>query len=49
VQGSAAAGGATPVATHSPMAAAEATDIDANRRRGDMSHLSGAGRRMDKH
>jgi hypothetical protein len=40
VQGSAAAGGATPVATQSPIAAADATDIEAIRRRGGMSHLS---------
>ena len=41
VQGSADAGGATPIATHSPIAAADAIDIEAIRRRGDMSHLSG--------
>jgi hypothetical protein len=41
VQGSAVAGGATPIATQSPTAAADATDIDAIRGRGDMSHLSG--------
>ena len=40
VQGSAVARGATPIATQSPMAAADATDIDAIRGRGDMSHLS---------
>ena len=39
VQGSAAAGCATPIATTSPMAAAEATDIDPIRGHGDMSHL----------
>ena len=40
-QGSAIAGGATPTATQSPIAAADAIDIEAIRRRGDMSHLSG--------
>jgi hypothetical protein len=40
VHGSAAAGGATTPATINPTAAAEATDTDAIRRRGDMSHLS---------
>jgi hypothetical protein len=47
VQGSAVAGGATPVAALSPIAVANATDIDAIRGRGDMSHLSRAGRRND--
>jgi hypothetical protein len=42
VHGSAVAGGATPIATLRPIAAADATDIDAIRGRGDMSHLSGA-------
>jgi hypothetical protein len=42
VHGSAVAGGATPVATLSAMAVANATDIDAVRGRGDMSHLSKA-------
>jgi hypothetical protein len=40
VQGSALAGGATPIATQSPTAAIDATDFEAIRRRGDMSHLS---------
>jgi hypothetical protein len=40
VQGSAIAGGATPIAAHSPIVAADATDIEAIRRRGDMTHLS---------
>jgi len=40
VQGSAVAGGATPIDTQSPIAAADATDTEAIRRRGDMSHLS---------
>src|SRR6478752_5385281 len=39
-QGSAVAGGATPIATHNPMAVADAIDIEAIRRRGDMTHLS---------
>jgi hypothetical protein len=38
VQGWANAGGATPITTL--RAVADATDIDAIRRRGDMSHLS---------
>ena len=46
-QGSAVAGGATPIATQSPIAAADAIDIDAIRRRGDMSHLSRGRRRID--
>ncbi len=37
VQGSAVAGGATPIATLSPIAAASATGIDAIRARGDIS------------
>jgi hypothetical protein len=36
VHGSAVAGGATPIATLRPIAAADATDIDAIRGRGDM-------------
>ena len=47
VQGSANAGGATPIATLSPIAAADSTDIDAIRGRGGMSHLSRGGRRVD--
>jgi hypothetical protein len=43
VQGSAVAGGATPIATQSPIAVADATDIEAIRRRGDMSYLSEGG------
>jgi hypothetical protein len=43
VHGSADAGGATPVATQSPIAVADAIDIDAIRRRDDMSHLSDGG------
>ena len=45
--GSAFAGGATPSATLSPMTVSDATDSDAIRGRGDMSHLSRAGRRSD--
>jgi hypothetical protein len=41
VHGSASAGGATPIAMQSAIAVDDATDIDANRKRGDMSHLSG--------
>jgi hypothetical protein len=40
VHGSAVAGGATPIVTMSPMAAADATDTEAMRGRGAMSHLS---------
>src|ERR1700733_7907091 len=46
-QGSAMAGGATPIATLSPRTVIDATDSEAIRGRGDMSHLSGAGRRID--
>lgn len=38
VHGSANAGGATPIATHTTVA--DASDSEAIRRRGDMSHLS---------
>jgi hypothetical protein len=47
VHGSAVAGGATPIGMPSPMARADAIDIDAIRGRGDMSHLSRGGRRID--
>jgi hypothetical protein len=40
VHGSADAGAATPIETQSPITVADATDIEAMRRRGDMSHLS---------
>jgi hypothetical protein len=40
VHGSAPAGGATPITTVNPIAATDATDAEAIRRRGDMSHLS---------
>jgi hypothetical protein len=43
VHGAAAAGGATPIGTISPMAAADAADTDAIRRSADMSHLSKSG------
>lgn len=43
-QGSAVAGDATPTAAMRPMAVADATSIEAYRWRGDMSHLSRAGR-----
>ena len=39
-QGSAVAGVATPIVTHDPIAAVDASDIEAIRGRGDMSHLS---------
>ncbi|HEX3547648.1 MAG TPA: hypothetical protein VHU62_13875 [Mycobacterium sp.] len=38
--GSAVAGGATPIVMQSPIAAADATDIEAIRGRAGMSHLS---------
>jgi len=48
VQGSAmAGGGAMPAAMTSPSATADAIDTEPIRRRGDMSHLPGAGRRND--
>jgi len=40
VQGSADAGGATPVTAHRPIAAAEATDIETIRKCRGMTHLS---------
>jgi hypothetical protein len=40
VQGSADAGGATPVTAHSPIAATDATDTEATRKYGGMTHLS---------
>jgi hypothetical protein len=45
VQGSAVAVGAAPIATLSPTAAT--TEIEAIRGRGDISHLSRGGRRID--
>ena len=45
--GSAIAGGATPIATQNPMTVADAIEIDEIRGRGDMSHLSKGGRRID--
>jgi hypothetical protein len=47
VHGSAVAGGATTIAKLSPIAAADAADIDAIRGRRDMSHLSGQDVRID--
>jgi hypothetical protein len=48
VHGSAAAGGATPITVLNPITAADATDIEVIRGRGDTSHLSGAkGRPID--
>jgi hypothetical protein len=40
VHGSAVAGDATPIATHRAIAEADATDTEAKRRRGDITHLS---------